>query len=109
MAHMIRLVGETLANDLVLTCRPFDVVEAFSAGLVSRVYENDTFDAEVASLAAGIAKKPWIALRQTKRKIRAIHDGSFDAEDDAAEMIAAMEDPEAQETGRAYIRKILGK
>ncbi len=43
------------------------------------------------------------------RKLRALHDGSFDARDDAAEMIAAMADPEAQEIGREYIRKILGK
>jgi len=109
MAHMIRLVGETLANDLVLTCRRFDAAEALGAGLVSRVLPDASFAAEVAGLAADVAAKPWIALRQTKRKLRALHDGSFDARDDAAEMIAAMADPEAQEIGREYIRKILGK
>jgi len=108
-AHLIRLVGETLANDLVLTCRPFDGEDALTAGLVSRLIDDASFEDEVAALAGEIAGKPWIALRQTKRKLRAIREGSFDARDDAAEMTAAMDDPEAQEIGRAYIRRILGK
>ena len=109
MAHMFRLVGESLANDLVLTCRPFNAEDGLRAGLVSRIIENGDFATEVTALAENVARKPWIVLRQTKRKIRAIHEGSFDARDDAAEMIAAMQDVEATEIGREYIRRILGR
>ncbi len=109
MAHMHRLVGESLANDLVLTCRPFNAEDGLRAGLLSRIIADGDFAAEVTALAENVARKPWIVLRQTKRKIRAIHEGNFDARDDSAEMIAAMQDVEATEIGREYIRKILGR
>ena len=55
MADVVRLFGQAMANDLVLTCRPFD------------------------------------------------------ARDDAAEMLEAMADEEAQSINREYIRKNLGR
>jgi enoyl-CoA hydratase/carnithine racemase len=109
MPHVIRLTGESLANDLVLTCRPFDAEDALRAGMLSRIFPDESFATEVTALAQNVARKPWIVLRQTKRKLRAIHEGSFDARDDAAEMIAAMDDPEATSVGREYIRRILRK
>ena len=109
MAHVIRLVGESLANDLVLTCRPFNADDALRAGFISRIIADDNFAAEVTSLADNVGRKPPIVLRQTKRKLQAIRTGTFDAHDDAAEMVAAMDDPEASAIGQEYIRKILGK
>ena len=109
MAHVIRLLGETLANDLVLTCRPFDAGDALRAGFISRIFSLDNFTAEVTALAENVAGKPRIVLRQTKRKLQDIRSGTFDARDDAAEMIAAMDDPEATSIGREYIRKQIGK
>lgn len=109
MADVVRLVGETMANDLVLTCRPFDADDALSAGFISRIIAADNFDGEVIALAELVAAKPLIVLRQTKRKLIDIRAGTFDARDDAAEMIAAMSDPEAISIGQAYIRKNIGK
>lgn len=109
MADVVRLVGETLANDLVLTCRPFDAEDALRAGFVSRIIAADSFNDETTALAELVAAKPLIALRQTKRKLIDIRAGAFDARDDAAEMIAAMSDPEATSIGQAYIRKNIGK
>ena len=109
MADVVRLVGETLANDLVLTCRPFDAEDALRAGFVSRIIAADGFDDETTALAELVAAKPLIALRQTKRKLIDIRAASFDARDDAAEMIAAMSDPEATSIGQAYIQKNIGK
>ena len=109
MQHVVRLVGESLANDLVLTCRPFDAGEAMRAGFVSRVIPAGEFAASLSSLAETIAAKPHIVLRQTKRKLRDIRAGTFDARDDAAEMIAAMSDAEAKAVGDAYIRSTIGK
>ena len=109
MPHVIRLLGETLANDLVLTCRPFDVNDALRAGFISRIVSIDEYATEVAALAENVAGKPRIVLRQTKRKLQDIRSGTFDARDDAAEMIAAMADPEATSIGQEYIRKHIGK
>lgn len=109
MAYVVRLVGESLANDLVLTCRPFDANDALRAGFISRIVPIDEFATEVSALAENVARKPHIVLRQTKRKLQDIRAGTFDARDDAAEMIAAMADPEATSVGQEYIHKNLGK
>lgn len=109
MADVVRLVGETVANDLVLTCRPFDAEDALRAGFISRIIAADSFEDEATALAELVAAKPLIALRQTKRKLIDIRAGTFDARDDAAEMIAAMSDPEATSIGQAYIQKNIGK
>ena len=109
MAHVVRLLGESLANDLVLTCRRFDSADALRSGFISRIVAATEFAEEVTALAETIAAKPRIVLRQTKRKLIDIRAGSFDARDDAAEMIDAMRDPEAMSIGQEYIRKNIGK
>ena len=50
MAHLIRLVGETVAADWVLSCRPFGAEEALRAGLVSRVVSVSELDAALQEL-----------------------------------------------------------
>ncbi len=109
MAHVVRLLGESLANDLVLTCRPFDANEALKAGFISRIIPAERFEQEVSTLAESVGAKPHIVLRQTKRKLTDIRAATFDAKDDAAEMIAAMADTEAKSIGEAYIRRKIGK
>ena len=109
MAHVVRLVGESLANDLILTCRRFDADDALRAGFISRIISAGKFAQEVTALAEIVAAKPRIVLRQTKRKLIDIRAGTFNARDDAAEMIAAMEDSEAMSIGQEYIRKNIGK
>ncbi|MCH8334612.1 MAG: enoyl-CoA hydratase/isomerase family protein [Proteobacteria bacterium] len=109
MAHIVRLIGESLANDLVLTCRRFGADDALRAGFISQIVAAGEFEEEVTTLAESVAAKPRIVLRQTKRKLIDIRAGTFDARDDAAEMIAAMADPEAMSIGQEYIRKNIGK
>jgi enoyl-CoA hydratase/carnithine racemase len=109
MAHVVRLLGESLANDLVLTCRRFDAADALRGGFISRIVAANEFAEEVTALAEKIAAKPRIVLRQTKRKLIDIRAGTFDARGDAAEMIDAMRDPEAMSIGQEYIRKNIGK
>jgi enoyl-CoA hydratase/carnithine racemase len=93
----------------VLTCRPFDAADALRAGFISRIVAANEFDEEVTALAGSVAAKPRIVLRQTKRKLTDIRAGTFDARDDAAEMIDAMRDSEATSIGQEYIRKNIGK
>ena len=107
MAHLHRLVGETLAADLVLSCRALGAEEALRSGLVSRVVPTDRLSAEVESLVAAIAGKPEIVLRITKRQLLAIRKGRFDAREDADALLSSLEDREALEAGTEYIAKRL--
>lgn len=62
-----RAVGEKLAFDLVATGRLLSAEEACAAGLVSRVLPAETFEAEVASVAAALAGASVTALGLTKK------------------------------------------
>ncbi|MBT8470630.1 MAG: enoyl-CoA hydratase/isomerase family protein [Myxococcales bacterium] len=107
MEHLVRLVGETLAADLVLSGRAFGAEEALRSRLVSRVVPTDRLDEELESLAATIARKPKIVLRITKRQILAIRGGCFDAREDANALLLSLKDSEALETGTEYFAKRL--
>ncbi len=60
-------VGEKLAFDLVATGRLLSADAAGAAGLVSRVLRAETFEAEVASVAAALAGASPSALGLTKK------------------------------------------
>ena len=104
---LIRLIGPTLAADLVLSCRPFGPAEALQAGFVSRIVPADSLQEEVATLAAEIAAKPASVLRVTKRQLLEIRASKFDARGDADALLAALKDPEAMQHGMQYIAKRL--
>ncbi len=62
-----RVVGEKLAFDLVATGRLLSAEEACAAGVASRVLPAETFEAEVASVAAALAGASATALGLTKK------------------------------------------
>lgn len=95
MAHLVRLVGETMAADVVLSCRPFGPNEALQAGFVSRVVAHADFDTETDHLLSTIVAKPSLPLRATKDQLKAIRRGTFDSKADATTMLAAVSDAEA--------------
>jgi enoyl-CoA hydratase/carnithine racemase len=103
IAHLVRLIGETVTADLVLSCRPFDADEALRCGLVSRVIPHGTLEPELGALASSIAKKPTFVLRTTKDQLKAVRAGNFDARADAGALLSALNDPESLEAGRRYI------
>jgi enoyl-CoA hydratase len=63
---MPEVVGEAHARDLLLTGRVVDADEALRLGLVSRVLDPSSFDADVLEIAEGIAGTAPIASRLTK-------------------------------------------
>ena len=109
MEHVIRLVGETLAADLVLSCRPFGPDEALRSGLISRVVPADRLEEELNKLVAGIARKPLSVLRITKQQLIDIRAGTFDPREDAEGLLSSLKDPEALEVGRRYIANRIRK
>jgi enoyl-CoA hydratase/carnithine racemase len=109
MKHLVRLVGETLAADLVLSCRPFGADEALRAGLISRVVPADHLAGELDALAATIARKPLGVLRITKRQLIAVRTGTFDPCADADALLSSLKDPEALAVGQRYLMERIGK
>ncbi|MGD9960586.1 enoyl-CoA hydratase/isomerase family protein [Nocardioides sp.] len=67
------VVGAAHARDLLLTGRAVADDEAVRLGLVSRVIERDSFEAEVLDTAVGIAGTAPIASRYTKQALLGGH------------------------------------
>jgi enoyl-CoA hydratase/carnithine racemase len=107
MEHLVRLVGETLAADLVLSGRAFGAEQALRSQLVSRVVPTNRLDEELESLVTAIARKPKIVLRITKRQLLAIRAGTFDAREDGNALLSSLEDSEAVDAGTEYFNKRL--
>lgn len=74
--RLVHAVGSGIARELILTGRLVDAAEAAEIGLVNHVYPDETFDDEVAELAAQLAAKAPIAARLAKDAI----DRSLDIE-----------------------------
>ncbi len=61
-----RLVGAAKARELSFLGAKFDAAEAHRIGLVSRVFDDDSFRAEVAAIVAKLAGSSPLALRGMK-------------------------------------------
>ena len=109
MGRLVRLVGETRAIELVLSCRPFDAKEAMHAGFVTKVVAEAEIASEVSASAQSIAGKPGAVLRLVKQQLTALRDGSFDPRDDADALLAAYHDPEARSVGSQYVANRIKK
>lgn len=103
MGHLFRLVGETRAIELVLTCRPFDAAEALQAGFLTKVAAAMSFVDEVAAFAEHTASRPRAVLRLVKDQIVELRNGTFDPHADADALLSAFHDPEAQTAGQQYV------
>jgi enoyl-CoA hydratase/carnithine racemase len=66
-------VGEANARELLLTGRTVDAEEARQLGLVTRVFEQEAFAAQVDEIAVGIAATAPIPSRYTKVALREGH------------------------------------
>lgn len=71
MAYVVAAVGPQRAFELFFTARRLDAREAQEAGFLARVLAQETFDAEVATLAETIAANAPLTLRAAKAAIRA--------------------------------------
>ena len=109
MGRLVRLVGETRAVELVLSCRPFDAEEALQAGFLTRVVAEAEFAGEVSAFAESVAGKPGAVLRLVKRQLAALRDGTFDPRNDADALLAAFHDPEARSVGNRYVASRIKK
>ncbi|MFC4543662.1 enoyl-CoA hydratase-related protein [Halosolutus amylolyticus] len=65
-----RVVGENVAQELVLTGDIVGADHAEELGLVNHVYSDDEFDERVADLVETIVSGPPVAMRQMNRLVR---------------------------------------
>ncbi len=101
MQRLVALVGDSLASELVFTCRRLGADEAWAHGLISKpIAEN--FETEIAERVAQIAARPLGVLRTTKRQLQGIRTGTFDARSDASALLDALRDPESQRAAQQY-------
>ncbi len=63
---LARTLGTQRSMELTLTGRTLSAEEAASWGLVQKVFPDETFEAEVAALAASIASGPTLAYAKAK-------------------------------------------
>jgi len=77
MTMLRRSVGEKRAFELVATGRTVTAAEALAMGLISRVAEDDSLEAEVATLVSQLAKQSNTAFALTKQLFTALDDRGF--------------------------------
>jgi enoyl-CoA hydratase len=105
--RMVRLVGKGRAKELCMTGRVITAQEAFSMGLVTRVFPADSLMDETLKIARTIAEKGRVSLRAAKHVI----DDGFDVdlkagcalEADAFSLCFAS--PDQQEGTAAFLEK----
>jgi enoyl-CoA hydratase len=73
------VVGMAAARDLLLTGRAVRGPEAVALGLFSRVFPAETFGAEVAAIASGIAATAPIAAKLTKQALTGAGHETFES------------------------------
>ena len=78
--RLARLVGPSMAKQMIYTARNIKADEAYRIGLVNAVYPQEELMAAAKKMAAGIAKNAPIAVRACKK---AINDGLEADMDDA--------------------------
>ena len=102
----MREVGPAVTRELVMTCRPFDAVEAQSLGMVNRVVPLDRLRIETDELAASLAAKPVSLLRTTKRQVQEATEDMVSTQSGwtaSAHLAVALADPEARAAASAYL------
>jgi len=104
--RLIRLVGPTVAMELVLDCRPFDAAQALHWRFVNRVVPVAELQERALEWARRLVLHPLQALRETKRRFAAAADKlctGAGSQADADVLLAAYRDPETQAAQQRYI------
>lgn len=104
--RLVRELGPAMTKELVLTCRPFDAVEAHHLRFVNRVVPTGELMVHADQLAHELAAQPGFALRTTKQQVNAALEemvGTRRNANDADSLVVAMHDPESRARAAAYL------
>lgn len=102
-----RIMGMAKASELLLFGDPFSAEDAERAGLVTRVFDDDQLEAEVAARAKGLVERPAASLRATKQLLRAdVKERVREAMlREGAAFVERLGSPEAAEAFTAFFEK----
>jgi enoyl-CoA hydratase/carnithine racemase len=107
LATLVRLVGPSVASEILFTGRRFDADEAQRVGLVNAVIAKNTLEATVRETACAIADNAPLTVRAAKRVIREL--GLPEADRDPAAtrtaIRACLESADYAEGVRAFLEK----
>jgi enoyl-CoA hydratase/carnithine racemase len=109
--RLIRLVGPTVAMELVLDCSVFDAAQALAWRMLNRVVPAADLDAQGLAWAQRLVQRPLNALRTTKQRFAAASQAlctSAGSEPDADALLAAYRDPETLAAMQHYIARRKG-
>ena len=77
--RLVRRIGLARARELIYLGTMVGAADGLRLGIVDRVVPDDRLAAEAAALAAELAKRPPVALRQAKRATRAAVESALEA------------------------------
>lgn len=102
-----RLIGAARARDLYLLPEKFDADQTLAWGLVTRVFEPDTFRREVIAIAERLAAASPHALRTMKQNFLDAESLPLDryVEVETARHLEVMAHDDAREAFRAFVEK----
>jgi enoyl-CoA hydratase/carnithine racemase len=101
-----RLVGPNVAKELVFTGEMVDADRAAELGIANHVYDDESFEADAEEMVETIASGPSVALRTSKRLIRADSASLRQAiENEAGAQAAVFESDDHGEGVQAFIEK----
>jgi enoyl-CoA hydratase/carnithine racemase len=109
--RLMRLLGPTLAMELVLDCQAFDAAQALAWRFVNRVVARGELAAHGEQWSRRLAARPLQALRTTKQRFAAAAESlcpGAGSEADADALLAAYRDPETQAIRQRYIAACRG-
>jgi enoyl-CoA hydratase len=105
--RLTRAIGKSKAMDVILTGRFLSAEEAERAGLVARVFPQDTWVADAKDVAASIAERSPVGVRLAKEAVNQAFEttlaAGLDAERKAFHLALSSED--AQEGLTAFLEK----
>lgn len=76
--RLTKLVGRTMAMDMILTGRMIDAAEALRIGLVSRVIPRDNLETEVNEVAKSIAEFPRDIVQMARACVNMAENSTLD-------------------------------
>ncbi|MFT7505026.1 MAG: enoyl-CoA hydratase/carnithine racemase [Gammaproteobacteria bacterium] len=100
-----RVAGHLKAAELLMLGNPFNAKQAKNCGFVTSIHSVD-LDAAVVDIAQALAKKPALALQQTKALLK--QDSSAVAQhidDELKIFVEAMQSDAANEAFTAFVEK----
>jgi enoyl-CoA hydratase/carnithine racemase len=106
--RLVRELGPAITKELVLSCRPFDAAEAHALRFVNKVVPAAELETELEQVAASLARKPELLIRQTKQLVDALVEQSYPTGQsfrDADVSLAALADEESQAAMRRYLEE----